>query len=87
MMIFWKSKFGKKIYEVNYEDLIKNLSIEIKNLLDFCSLKFEKNCLQHHKSKNPVKTVSINQSRKPIYKDSIDLNLKYKNFDKLFKDI
>ena len=86
-MIFWKSKFDKKIYEVNYEDLVKNQSIEIKNLLDFCSLKFEKNCLQHHKSKNPVKTVSINQSRKPIYKDSIDLNLKYKNFESLFKDI
>ena len=87
MMIFWKSKFDKKIYEVNYEDLVKNQSIEIKNLLDFCNLKFEENCLQHHKSKNPVKTVSINQSRKPIYKDSVDLNLKYKNFDNLFKDI
>ena len=87
MMIFWKSKFDKKIYEVNYEDLVKNQSIEIKNLLNFCNLKFEENCLQHHKSKNPVKTVSINQSRKPIYKDSIDINLKYKNFDNLFKDI
>ncbi len=87
MMIFWKSKFDKKIYEVNYEDLVKNQSVEIKNLLDFCNLKFEENCLQHHKSKNPVKTVSINQSRKPIYKDSIDLNLKYKNFESLFKDI
>ena len=87
MMIFWKSQFDKKIYEVNYEDLVKNQSVEIKNLLDFCNLKFEENCLQHHKSKNPIKTVSINQSRKPIYKDSIDLNLKYKNFDNLFKDI
>ncbi len=87
MMIFWKSKYDKKIYEVNYEDIVKNQSVEIKNLLNFCNLKFEENCLQHHKSKNPIKTVSINQSRKPIYKDSIDLNLKYKNFDNLFKDI
>ena len=87
MMIFWKNKFDNKIYEINYEDLIKNQSIEIGNLLKFCNLNFEKNCLQHHKSKNPVKTVSINQSRKPIYEDSIDSNLKYKKFDNLFKDI
>ena len=60
---------------------------EIKNLLNFCNLKFEQNCLRHYKNKNPIKTVSINQSRHPIYKDSIESNLKYKNFNNLFKDI
>ena len=87
MMDFWKSKFDKKIYEINYEDLVKNPEIEIKNLLNFCNLQFEQKCLEHHKSKNPIKTVSINQSRKPIYKDSIESNRKYKNFNNLFKDI
>ena len=87
MMDFWKSKIDKKIYEINYEDLVKNQEIEIKNLLNFCNLEFEQGCLQHHKSKNPIKTVSINQSRHPIYKDSIESNLKYKNFNNLFKDI
>ena len=87
MMDFWKNKIDKKIYEINYEDLVKNHEIEIKNLLNFCSLQFEQECLQHHKSKNPIKTVSINQSRQPIYKDSIESNLKYKNFNNLFKDI
>jgi len=87
MMDFWKSKIDKKIYEIKYEDLVKNQEIEIKNLLNFCNLEFEKECLQHHKSKNPIKTVSINQSRHPIYKDSVESNLKYKNFNNLFKDI
>ena len=87
MMDFWKSKFNNKIYEINYEDLVKNKEIEIKNLLNFCNLKFEQNCLQHHESKHPIKTVSINQSRRPIYKDSVELNLKYKKFNNLFKDI
>ena len=63
------------------------LSIPRLFLLEFCNLKFEQGCLNHHKSKNPIKTVSINQSRKPIYKDSIESNLKYKNFNNLFKDI
>ena len=80
MMDFWKIKFDKKIYEINYEDLVESQEIEIRNLLNFCDLKFEQKCLEHHKSKNPIKTVSINQSRKPIYKDSIESNLKYKNF-------
>ena len=87
MMDFWKIKFDKKIYEINYEDLVESQEIEIRNLLNFCDLKFEQKCLEHHKSKNPIKTVSINQSRKPIYKDSIESNLKYKNFKNLFKDI
>jgi tetratricopeptide (TPR) repeat protein len=87
MMDFWKNKIDKKIYEINYEDLVNNQEIEIKYLLNFCNLEFEKECLQHHKSNNPIKTVSINQSRQPIYKDSIESNLKYKNFNNLFKDI
>ncbi len=87
MMSFWKTKFNDKIYEINYEDLVVNQELEIKNLLNFCNIKFEQNCLQHHKNKNPIKTVSINQSRRPIYKDSVELNLKYKKFSNLFKDI
>ena len=66
-MDFWKIKIDEKIYEINYEDLVKSQEIEIRNLLNFCE-KFEQKCLEHHKSKNPIKTVSINQSRKPIYK-------------------
>ena len=87
MMSFWKTKFNDKIYEINYEDLVVNQETEIKNLLNFCNLKFEQNCLQHYKNKNPIKTVSINQSRRPIYKDSVELNLKYKKFSNFFKDI
>ena len=67
--------------------MVKNQEIEIRNLLNFCNLQFEQGCLNYHKSKNPIKTVSINQSRKPIYKDSIESNLKYKNFSNFFKDI
>ena len=84
MMEFWNNKFGSKIYEINYEDLVQNQETEIKNLLSFCDLNFESECLEHHKSKNPIKTVSINQSRKPIYKDSIKSNLKFKKFNDLF---
>ena len=87
MMDFWNSKFDKKIYNIYYENLVNNQEKEIKNLLNFCNLKFEQGCLNHHISKNPIKTVSINQSRMPIYKDSIESNTKYKNFSNLFEDI
>ena len=43
--------------------------------------------LKGKSNKSPIKTVSINQSRRPIYKDSVELNLKYKKFNNLFKDI
>ena len=87
MMNFWNEKFNGKIYEINYEDLVLDQEKEIKNLLNFCDLNFESECLEHHKSKNPIKTVSINQSRRPIYKDSLKSSLKFKKFNDLFKDI
>ena len=72
LMIFWKSLFKDSIFEVNYENLVNNNSSEIKNIIDYCELKWEENCLSFHKNKAPIKTLSTAQARKPIYKSSVN---------------
>ncbi|MDC0054567.1 sulfotransferase [Candidatus Pelagibacter sp.] len=81
LMDFWKSKFGEEIYEINYEELVSNKEQEIKKLIKFCELDWDPICLEHHKSKKtPIKTVSISQARKPVYKSSVNSNSNYENY-------
>ena len=86
IMNFWNSKMGHCIYELNYEKLVKDKESEIKNLLEFCELEFDKACLDHHKnSRTPIKTVSVTQARSPIYSSSINKNEFYKkNLNRMF---
>ena len=87
LMQFWKNKIGNYIYEIQYEDLVENKEVEIKKMLEFYNLNWQPDCLEFYKKKNPIKTVSINQSRKPIYKDSVNISNNYKDFLNLFHDL
>ena len=71
------------IYEVKYENLVSDSKNEIKKLLNFCNLEYEDNCLNFHKNKSPVKTLSMIQVRKPIYKSSLKQSEKF-NYKKEF---
>lgn len=86
---FWKQQFGNSIYEINYENLISDNENEVKKLLDFCELGFEKECLDHSKNaKSKISTASLHQARQPIYKSSINNSKKYEKFlKKLFSKI
>ncbi len=78
---FWKEKLNNKIYEVSYEKLILDNENQVKNILKFCDLDFEKNCLDHSKnSKANISTASMYQARKPIYKSSINISFKYQKY-------
>ena len=83
---FWKNKLGSFIYEVQYENLVSNTNNEIKKLLDFCNLEYEDNCINFHKNKSPVKTLSMMQVRQPIYKSSLKQSEKF-NYKKEFSEL
>ena len=70
-MKMWKKLYGDFIYDLNYENLIENTETEVKNLLKFCNLNFEQNCLNFYNNKRAVQTVSTMQVRQPIYKSSM----------------
>ena len=44
-----------------------------KKILKFCNLNWEDNCIDHTKNKTGIKTVSLAQARKPVYKSSVNL--------------
>lgn len=78
-MKFWHSKIPDYIYECNYEEIVRNKVIETEKLIKFCNLDWEDSCIDHTKNNSGIKTISISQARKPIYKSSINLSNLYKN--------
>ena len=80
LMIFWKNYFNKDIYDLNYEDLINNPDNKIKEIINFCGLEWQKDCLEYYNNKRSIKTVSFSQARKPIYKNSLKGSTKFKNY-------
>ena len=75
LMEFWNKFFGQTIFNIKYEEIISNPDEKIKELISFCKLNWEEECLNFYKNDNPIKTLSVNQANKPIYKSSL-INLK-----------
>ena len=87
LMKFWEKKIPNYIYNLNYEKLINNQKEETEKLLNFCELDWEEDCLNFNKKANPIKTISITQARKAIYKTSLNSYEKYYNYLDMFKKI
>ena len=79
LMKFWNQKFDGQIFNCKYEDLVNDHENKTKSLIKFCGLEWEDACLSHHKNKNPIKTLSVNQANKAIYKSSINSSKFYEN--------
>nr|WP_321461494.1 sulfotransferase [uncultured Cohaesibacter sp.] len=72
LMQFWYEKFGNRIYNLNYDRLVSNQEEETRKLADYVGLDWQDAMLAPHKNKRIVKTASINQVRKAVYKGSSD---------------
>tara|TARA_B100001063_G_scaffold228575_1_gene240037 strand:- start:691 stop:2247 length:1557 start_codon:yes stop_codon:yes gene_type:complete len=81
---FWKEQFTDQIFDADYEKIIGNPDKQIKELLNYCDLEFEEKCLKFYETRRPIKTVSSNQARKPLYDSSIS---SFKNYEKFMKSI
>ena len=77
-MKFWQKLLPNYIYNIKYEDLINDQEEQIKSLINACGLNWEDNCLNFHKNKKPIKTLSVAQARQKIYKTSLNLSENYK---------
>ena len=84
LMNFWNEQLGDFILTVNYETLINDPKNQIKDLLNFCDLDFEEKCINFQDNKSPIRTLSANQARKGIYKNSIS---SYELFKESLADI
>jgi len=80
LMRFWDKLFPNKIYNVCYEDLTTDQEIETRNLLKYCDLEWDENCLNFHKNKTAVKTTSSMQVRQKMYQGSSEVWKKYEKY-------
>ena len=78
LMIFWHNKLPNQIYDCNYENLVSDKLNETKKIIKFLNLDWEENCADHTKNVTGIKTVSIAQARRPIYRSSVNLSDNYK---------
>jgi len=85
---FFKNLYGDAIFNLDYENLINNSNNEIRNLIKFCGLSWDVNCLSPQKNyKSSISTASSFQARKPIYNTSIKTsNLYDKYLNKYFNN-
>jgi Tfp pilus assembly protein PilF len=80
LMNFWKKLFPDKIYDLCYEDLTLNQKVETQELLKYCDLEWDENCLNFHKNSTAVKTTSAIQVKQKMYKGSSDAWKKYASY-------
>jgi tetratricopeptide (TPR) repeat protein len=72
LMNHWHQVLPYKIYDVVYEDLVANTEEEVRAMLSFCGLPFDKACLTPHETERKVVTASAGEVRSPISSKSID---------------
>jgi len=78
LMAHWEKVLPKgTIKTVVYEDVVTNMEKEAKQLIEFLGLEWNEKCLDFHNSDRPVKTASVAQVRKPIYKTAVKRWKKY----------
>ena len=85
LMNFYHSIIDEdKILKLNYENLTLDPSNVTKQLIQFCGLEWEDQCLEFYKNKNTVKTASVRQVRNKIYKTS---NKQWENYKDYLPDL
>ena len=71
LMRHWCKVLDIPIFELRYEDLVRDPEKLGRAMVEFCGLKWDKRCLEFHKSERSVATASFQQVRRPIYSGSI----------------
>jgi tetratricopeptide (TPR) repeat protein len=72
VMDHWKSVLpAGSLLELDYEDLIGDLEGQARRILDYCGLAWDDRCLSFHETERPVKTASLAQVRRPLYRSSV----------------
>jgi hypothetical protein len=78
----WRHVLPDRMLEVRYEEMVENLEVVTRRVLDWLGLDWlgldwEDQCLKFHESPRPVRTASLVQVREPVYRGSI---ARWKNY-------
>lgn len=87
MMNHWDAVLPGLVLKVQYEEVVQDLEGQIRRMLDHCGLPWEDACLKFHENTRPVNTISAEQVREPIYKDSVAFWRNYESHLEEIKEI
>ena len=77
LMDCWRERFTGRFFDISYEDTVKDLEANVRELLAYLELPWEDACLDFHKQDQAVSTASASQVREPAHTRSIDRWRKY----------
>jgi len=72
LMEHWRTALpAGSMLEVDYEDVVDDLETQARRIVAYCGLPWDDRCLAFYKTERPVKTASVAQVRRPIYRTSL----------------
>ena len=77
LMKFWIHNCNINMYQLNHEELVDDPKKIVSDILNYCELDWDDNCMEFHKNKRSVRTASNVQVREPINRKSIQSWKKY----------
>ena len=87
LMAHWRRVLPEDtIYDLCYEDLVKDTEAEARQLMEYLELQWTDAVLDYRKTERQVRTASLTQVRQPIYTSSIERWCNYeKHLSPLFE--
>lgn len=79
IMEHWCQMFPNRIITIQYENLVNNTKSNIENILKFCNLDWQDECLDFHKTKRNIRTASAGQVTEKINTNGLNRYKKYGN--------
>jgi tetratricopeptide (TPR) repeat protein len=71
LMATWREILPGRILEIGYEEVVDDIELNARRLVEFCGLPWEDACLRFEENAAPVATASAVQVRSPVYRSAI----------------
>ncbi len=84
LALHWRILFPGRVITVDYEKVISDTEAQVRTLLEFLGLEFQKSCLDFHQTKRNIRTASAGQITQKIYTSA---NLYYKNYGNALNEL
>ncbi len=77
LMDHWERVLPGRVLRVQYEDVVADIEVQVRRVLEYCGLPFEAQCLKFYETQRAVGTASSEQVRRPIYTEDLE---QWRNF-------
>jgi hypothetical protein len=71
LMRHWNAVMPGVILTLRYEDVVADIEVATRRLLEYCGLPWEEGCLRFHEHRQASTTASATQVRLPLYDTSV----------------